>query len=185
MRKGGWLMALGWLLLGFPLGLLHATVSPPEQLEWHGKTYSLATQPLEQRYAGEQVRPRFMRAPLVKAGGDRGYIGHWQLEDDRLYLQDIESWLCSDGAVLKTDCRKVTLNDVFGGGTKAPVFAEWFNGDLVLSSQEPMREAAYRQTIRITLKAGKVTHIEMIGNAKAPTSFDGDREGAVRPEGTR
>ncbi|MFC4763839.1 hypothetical protein [Dyella koreensis] len=184
MRKGKWLMALGWLL-GFPLGLLHATVSPPEQLEWHGKNYNLATQPLEQRYAGEQVRPRFMSAPLVKAGGDRGYIGHWRLEDDRLYLLDIESWLCGEGAVLKTDCRKVTLDDVFGDGTKAPVLAEWFNGDLVLSSQEPVREAAYRPTIRITLKAGKVTHIEMIGNVPSPTSLDGERKGAVRPEGNR
>ncbi|SFS17894.1 hypothetical protein SAMN05216570_3681 [Dyella sp. OK004] len=172
MRKSGWPIALGWLLLGFPLGLLHATALPPERLEWHGMTYSLATQPLDQRYTGGQVRPHFMRAPLVEADGDRGYIGHWQLEDDRLYLLDIESWLCSDGAALKTDCRKVTLDDVFGVSTKAPVFAEWFNGDLVLSSQESMHEAAYRHAIRITLKAGKVTHIETVDNMRTSISSE-------------
>lgn len=185
MRKGGWPIALGWLLLGFPLGVLHATASLPEQLEWHGKTYRLVTQPLEQRYVDGQVRPRFMRAPRVSTNGDRGYIGHWRLEDDRLYLLDIESWFCSDRAVLKTDCRKVTLDDVFGDGTKAPVFAEWFSGDLLLSSQESVHEAAYRYIIRITLKAGKVTHIQTVDSAHAPASPDGGWKDMAKPEGNR
>lgn len=158
MRRGWWVQGVGWLLLGLPLGLLHATTSLAERLEWHGKVYRLMAQPLEQRYAGGLARPRFMSTPRDTAGGDsRGYMASWRLEDDRLYLLEIESWLCKDAVVRETDCRKATLDDVFGNGTRAPVFAEWFNGDLVLLDREVVDS---QPTIRITLKAGKVTHIE-------------------------
>jgi hypothetical protein len=165
MRIGLWPQGMGWLLFSLPFGLLHATTPLAERLEWHGKVYRLMALPLEQRYTAGLARPGFMSAPLDTAGGDgRGYVGSWRLEDDRLYLLEIESWLCKGAAVRKADCRKATLDDVFGNGAKAPVFADWFNGDLVLLDREARAVAdshvANSPTIRITLKAGKVTHIE-------------------------
>jgi len=159
----------GWLLLGLPLSLLHATAAPaPEHLEWHGKVYDLMTQPLEQRYTEAQVRPRFMRAPLQSPRDDRGYVGSWRLEDDRLYLLAVDSWLCRDGATRTSDCRKATLHDVLGEDATTPLFAEWFNGELILASPETASAVSMKygtargRTIHITLKAGKVTHIQTL-----------------------
>ena len=172
-RWTGWL-GLVPLLGGLSPGPLHATAQQAERIEWHGKAYLLFTQPLEQRYPDRQQRPSFMVAPLTRAANNaRGYIGSWRLEDDRLYLVDIQAWFCKEGATGSADCRKVTVPDLFGDGAKAPVFADWFNGELTLPDGALLRRApleygaSYQRTIRITLKGGKVTRIQTVDHTSA------------------
>lgn len=144
--------------------------SPPERLEWHGRTYDVLGDPLAQHYAGRE-RPRFMPAPLRSATDDeRGYTGRWRLEDDRLYLVDIDTWLCIDAAVYAGECHRATLPELFGVAPGKPVFAEWYSGELVLPDAVSSR--AMERTIRITLKAGRVTRIETV-DEKQPA--DGNR----------
>jgi hypothetical protein len=164
-RWPGWLRwpclaLLSWPAFGAP--------SPPERLEWHGRIYDLAGAPLEQRYPGGQGRPRF-QASAGEAGTERGYAGRWRLEDDRLYLVDIDAQLCDVHTTKQAACRRATLADLFGIAPGRTVFAEWFNGVLVLSPSRtppsPQGEAD-EPTYRITLKAGKVTRIEAVGGRR-------------------
>lgn len=154
-------LALSCLLLPWA-----AQATPPERLEWHGRSYQLIGDPLAQRYAGRD-RPRFMPAPLrAVADDERGYSGRWRLEDDRLYLVDIDTWLCLDAAVYVGECHRATLPELFGVAPGKPVFADWYSGELVLPGAAPVPAADHERTIRITLKAGRVTHIEMVGQAR-------------------
>jgi hypothetical protein len=176
---------LGWL----PLGLLQASAQQAERIEWHGKAYLLFTQPLEQRYPDPRQRPSFMVAPLTRAADNaRGYIGSWRLEDDRLYLVDIQAWFCKEGASAHADCRKVTVADLFGDGATGPVFADWFNGELTLPDGAPLRQApleygsSYQRTIRITLKGGKVTRIQTIDNTSGAGADHADGQRRERKD---
>ncbi|MEV8521565.1 hypothetical protein ABZR86_17340 [Dyella marensis] len=154
----------GWLALScLLLPLAAQALPPPERLEWHGRTYELKSDPLAQRYAGRE-RPRFMPAPLRAASDDeRGYSGRWRLEDDRLYLVDIDTWLCLDAAVYVGECHRATLPELFGVAPGKPVFAEWYSGELVLP--DALSSRASEPAIRITLKAGRVTRIERVDPA--------------------
>lgn len=171
MRAWQSLGGIGLMLLATP-GLPHAMPLSAERLEWHGKTYELLSAPLEQRYPDRVARPRFMPAPLRAAGTGRGYVGSWRLEDDRLYLVNIDGWLCGDAAVRPDDCRRATLADLFGAAADKPVFAQWYSGELTLPDGALLRDgrsgygALHERTIRITLKAGKVIHIETTDNAR-------------------
>ncbi|MGO4701844.1 hypothetical protein [Dyella sp. 2RAB6] len=158
-------LALSCLLLLMLLPWAAQALPPPERLEWHGRTYAVLGDPLAQRYAGRD-RPRFMPAPLHTATDEeRGYSGRWRLEDDRLYLVDIDSWLCIDAAVYAGECHRVTLPELFGVAPGKPVFADWYSGELVLPP-DALSSRARERTIRITLKAGKVTRIETVDEAQ-------------------
>lgn len=156
-------LALPWFAYAMPL---HT-----ERLEWHGKTYELLSEPLEQHYPDRQARPRFMPAPLRAAGDERGYVASWRLEEDRLYLVDIDTWFCAAATVRSVDCRRATLAELFGTAPGGEVSADWYSGELILPDGAllPGDRAGYgaphERTIRITLKAGKVTRIETIDNA--------------------
>ena len=166
-RRLGW---LGLLCLAMPAWTVLATPSSPERIEWHGKSYDLLSEPLEQRYPGGQGRPHFRMEAAKGLGAERGYAGRWRLEDDRLYLVDIDAWFCGNGSG-DVACRRATLPLLFGAAPGQPIFADWFNGELVLSEAAPehsSRVAARGRTIHILLKAGKVARIETVDEKRFP-----------------
>lgn len=170
-RRPGWSGLLWLALLAWPA---LAVTSEPERLEWHGRMYDLANAPLEQRYPEGQGRPRFRAQPAQEGDTGRGYAGRWRLEDDRLYLVDIDAWLCGDGGTSETACRRATLAGLFGPTAGQAVFADWFTGELVLSNSQPPRSARGGQdgrAFRITLKSGRVTYIETLG--RKPRAAEG------------
>lgn len=163
VRASRWLGRLGLLCLVLPAWTF-ATPAGPERIEWHGKSYDLLGQPLEQRYPGGQGRPHFRVEAAKGTVVNRGYIGRWRLEDDRLYLVDIDAWFCGDGTGV-APCRRATLPLLFGAAPGEPVFADWFNGELVLSEAAP-QDVARGRTIHVLLKAGKVAHIESVDETR-------------------
>lgn len=165
MRADRWPGWFGLLCLAFAPWPSPASPSVPERVEWHGKSYVLLSEPLEQRYPSGSGRPRFRLLPGSDGGAaGRGYTGRWRLEDDRLYLVDIDTWLCGEAGTAEASCRRATLPGLFGATPGKPVFAEWFTGELVLS-EAALPPSALARTIRITLKAGKVTRIERVDGA--------------------
>ena len=85
-----------------------------EKLTYKGQKYELYTEPL---------RPYLYEHPIERLGRRtncwRGYVGHWAIEDDKLYLVEL-------------DCLELPprndLDDIFSGQQK--VFAEWFSGTI-------------------------------------------------------
>ncbi len=94
------------------------TAQIPETLHFHGEKLSLCGCPLGSylRLAGIQLE---FRAPMTCLW--RGYVGSWEIVDDRLYLIDLHGKL-ADG----TDVNLATLFPDF----PQRVFAHWYTGVL-------------------------------------------------------
>ena len=92
------------------------TAQAREILIYKGKKYGMATEPLEPYIEANDIRFSSM---IECSGCWRGYIGTWSIEDNRLYLIDIDT---------DDNGKKVKLEDLFPNQEK--VFADWFTGEL-------------------------------------------------------
>lgn len=94
------------------------TVQIAEKLTYNEQKYKLHTEPLKP-YIDEHPIERLGRTLIERTDCWRGYVGHWAIEDDKLYL-------------VQLDCLELpprnALDDIFSGQQK--VFAEWFSGTI-------------------------------------------------------
>lgn len=135
-----------------------------EWVRWHGRSYLLTEQPLADRIPDLRSAAHFVAPPGDGAPATRGYVALWQLDDDRLYLHDIQAWRCAESS-LPSRCTPLTLRDLFGPVASAPLLADWFSGELHLrldrESCGPGDDcASLPGNVRLTLKAGKLMRIE-------------------------
>ena len=100
------------------------TLQIAEKLTYNGQKYELHTEPLRP-YLYKHPIERPSRARTFSTACWRGYVGHWAIEDDKLYLVEL-------------DCFEVphrnALDDLFPG--QEQVFAEWFSGTIHTVSDE-------------------------------------------------
>lgn len=89
------------------------TIQAREIIQYRGKSYSLYDFPLE---PFKKQHPEFPFPGRCSAAW-RGYVGHWKIEQDKLYL-------CLLGL------GQHTMEEVFGHSE--PVFAQWYSGFLKL-----------------------------------------------------
>ncbi len=94
------------------------TAQISENLVYRNTGYALFTEPLEEWFRQCGRRPPFA---LRLTACWRGYLGSWEITDDRLYLVDLEGTMQSG--------EEANLQTVFPDQV-GPVFAEWFSGDL-------------------------------------------------------
>ena len=89
-----------------------------EKLIYNGQKYELHTEPLRP-YFYEHPIERSSRTLIESTDCWRGYVGHWAIEADKLYLVEL-------------DCLELpprnALDALFPGQQK--VFAEWFSGTI-------------------------------------------------------
>ena len=117
-----------------------ATAQAPDVLVYQGEKKDLFSNPLEVFYeSANRKRPKFMIQPMtISSGNWRGYIATWEVENQRLYLRDIQSWLCPRQNEAR--CRKVTLASLFPGKVRdGRVSADWFTGELRIPDGEQLR----------------------------------------------
>lgn len=94
------------------------TAQVAEQLDYLGEMLSMCSQPLDSFFEAAGRSPRFAANSTACW---RGYVGHWRIEADRLYLISIRAELEGGSAV--------TLNQIFPGYSER-VWAHWFSGTL-------------------------------------------------------
>lgn len=94
----------------------------------------LFVRPLDQFLESLQSRPKF---PAWTTSCHRGYIGHWELRGERLYLQRLEGYIGR---------RKGCMLPVVFPDASHPVFAEWYSGTL----RVPLGEIVARQNLGYT-----------------------------------
>ena len=92
------------------------TVQIAEKLTYNEQKYKLHTEPLEP-YLDEHLIERLGRTLIERTDCWRGYVGHWAIEDDKLYLVELDSFEIP---------HRNALDDLFPNQEK--VFAEWFSG---------------------------------------------------------
>jgi hypothetical protein len=127
--------------------------------------YASPSYPLESYYRDEKYRPTFRQAPnmLSSSSNTRGYVAHWEIESDTLYLRGIRTWVCDS----QDKCERADLEQLFGNKcVKGKVEATWYSGELRLSDGYG---SEYERDIILTVEFGKVVKKETIDNQRKKT----------------
>ena len=95
-----------------------ASGQEPDLLFHDGKIQPLFTNPLESFYKSDKKRPNFTIAPnTFRSTNSRGYVAYWEIIDDSLYLKAIDSWVCGETMLQKTNekinCEKADIKQFF------------------------------------------------------------------------
>lgn len=103
-----------------------------DRLIYKGEEYGIATEPLQ---------PYLLKHNVKFISSDtscwRGYVGSWMVEDNKLYLIDLEANICTDRKISFRTYTKVGLDYLFHDQEK--VFANWFSGVIRIPHGKMMR----------------------------------------------
>ena len=101
------------------------TLQIREKLTYNGEVYEMFDEPLESYHYKYDIERLNRTQTIFSTNCWRGYVGHWAIEDDKLYLVEL-------------DClelpRRNALDALFLGQQK--VFAEWFSGSISTTLNE-------------------------------------------------
>lgn len=141
------------------------TAQIPERLTYNGESVSMACTP-----GLPEDSPRIVRAENPVGTGVfpfltfstacwRGYVGSWEIKDNRLYLTGVSGRLALVG--------------------DEPLFADWVSRTLVVTRGEMIRyvhmgfASLYEEEIHLTVEHGVITRTETIDN-REKAGNDGD-----------
>ena len=130
-----------------------------EKLIYEGERVSMFSEPLRDYFAQCGHQPEF---ELTYTALWRGYVGTWEIADNRLYIIGLTGTL-KDG----TDADLAT---VFPGHPDR-VFAQWYSGTLRIPEGKPITyvhmgfESTYERDRLITIENGIVTGVEVVENS--------------------
>lgn len=139
------------------------TAQIAEQLLYEGKSVAMCSTPLSNYFAMTGVRPRFEDNCTALW---RGYVGHWEIIDNRLYLVELHGTL-EDG----TDVSVATVFPDFPDR----VFAHWYSGTIRIPQGKMLKYlhagfgSTYERDLILELERGVVvaTHIRHNGKSDA------------------
>ncbi len=97
-----------------------------ERITYDDKNLSMFSEPLESYFSDEHPRPNFY-ARLTSCY--RGYVGSWKIEENRLYLLELDGDIISECPSGEVKYRPIDLIDVLTA-SESPVFANWYSGEL-------------------------------------------------------
>lgn len=129
-----------------------------EKLLYEGKEMSMCEEPLAQFFSLTNHWPKFQE---VCTALWRGYIGSWEIINDRLYLTGIDATL--------ENGEKVTLETLFPGYPER-VFAHWYSGTLRIPQGELLEYvhmgygSKYERDLLIDIEKGVITRTRVTEN---------------------
>jgi len=138
------------------------TAQMPERLTYKGEKLSLAEQPLSAFFKLARSKPAMAETSSALW---RGYIGSWEVTNERLYLLGLDGRL-EDGSAL-------TLDLLFPGFPDR-VFAHWYSGDLRIPRGKLLNyihvgyASVYEQDLILSIECGMVVRETVRHNGKAP-----------------
>ena len=89
----------------------------PELLNYQGEKRSFQEEPLAPYLEFHQIDDRFLS---YSSENERGYIGVWEILDDKLYLTDLKGF--------NQKMRLIGMIDIFLD--EAAIFAGWYTGEI-------------------------------------------------------
>jgi hypothetical protein len=128
-----------------------------EVLVINGKEVAMACEPLKQYFDQLKSPPQLL---TVIRANERGYLGKWAIIDNKLYLIGFIG-------VLNTR-EEIALEDIFP--EKQIVFAEWFNGEIVLNQgrilalKNEFQPATYEKDIHLDFVNGYLINTYVVEN---------------------
>ena len=91
----------------------------------------------------------------------RGYLGIWQINDNRLFLVKLKGYI-------DKDYKEVELEYIFPG--KKEVFADWFSGEIRISQGELLKyvhmgyQSIFEKDLFLEFKGGVLMNEKIIDN---------------------
>lgn len=122
------------------------TAQYPDLIRYKRHFHNLCSEPLEPYFSERRPKPEMFAYDCTACW--RGYRGIWAIRRGRLYLDRISPWPwpgSGSAAVTKAEAEELfqrSMSATFSAAT-APVFAEWFSGELRLLSGELLRSARF------------------------------------------
>ena len=137
------------------------TAQASENLIYEGKAYSMCSEPLSQYFALGGAAPEF-QSPSTALW--RGYLGDWEIIENRLYLIKFKGFL-DDG----TEANLTTLFPEY----PERVYAHWYCGTLrlpdgkLLNYEHMGYGSTYERDILIEIEKGKVIDVKIKHNGES------------------
>lgn len=114
------------------------TVQFPDSIRYKRRIHILCSEPLEPYFSEQRPKPEMFAETCTAC--HRGYLGIWAIRRGRLYLDRIVPWPWPIGVTSETadELCSHSMSALFPGAT-APVFAEWYSGELSLRWGKQLR----------------------------------------------
>jgi hypothetical protein len=137
------------------------TIQISEKLLYMGKIHGMREAPLAMYFELEMVEPAF---EIQVSSLWRGYVGTWEIVDDRLYMVELTGKL-EDGS-------DANLATIFPSHPDK-VFAHWYSGKISIHQGQrikyvPGYSSVYEKDLFFIIDKGVVTNVEVILNCKLP-----------------
>ena len=119
------------------------TAQYPDSIRYKRRFHNLCSEPLEAYFSERRLKPEMFATSCTACW--RGYRAIWAIRHGRLYLDWISPWPWpgrGSAAATKAESEELfqrSLSAIFPGAT-APVFAEWFSGELGLWPRKFLRD---------------------------------------------
>ena len=149
------------------------TVQALERLYYEGEWLSLETQPLEVYFKQIGQQPEF---EVVATNNWRGYIGGWEIVDDKLYLKQLHQMgfrKTESGIRIDLVPNKISVVDIFPE-SDGRVYADWFTGKLRCPQGAKLKiddrpfTPIYERYHVLTIERGILKHSELVPGKMPP-----------------
>lgn len=146
------------------------TAQIKETLIFQGETCAMASEPLYPWLNRRRNKKIQFRRPHTACS--RGYVGTWEIIDDRLHLVKIRAKFLDE--------REVELHDLFPE-SPLPVFANWFDGELRCPSGKLLGyvhsgySSIHERDLFLKFKAGILIEQRTITNETPPTAEEHEK----------
>jgi hypothetical protein len=127
------------------------TAQISEKMIFEGNAYNMANAPL--RSVLSRKKNRHLRLMPKSTACRRGYVGYWEIVEDRLFLKSFNAKLI--------DGTPFGMGDLFPDEPQ-PVFAQWYTGVLTLPYGEELKyvhsgfESIYEFSMHLKIENGRV-----------------------------
>jgi hypothetical protein len=146
-----------------------ATAQAPDHLIYEGETHALFSNPLEEYFNENNVRPKdIFSEGCISSACWRGYVALWEIKGKYLYLLKIEP--CCEGG-------EIPISKIFPG-RDAPIKATWFSGELRIPQGKELSYvhmgygSVYEKDLILTIKNGRLIKKKTIDNTKKKISSE-------------
>jgi hypothetical protein len=141
------------------------TAQVSETLWYEGKEHGMCSEPLNVYFDLTGERPKFAE---MDTSCWRGYVGEWEIRDDRLYLIGLEGRL--------VDGEEATLESIFPGFPDR-VLAHWYSGTVRVPEGELLDYvhggylSTYERDVFLTFEKGVLVGTETRKNNPPDTDM--------------
>jgi hypothetical protein len=142
------------------------TTQVREELLYEGKQVSMCSTPLSDFFAMADSKPTFAHRSTACW---RGYIGQWEITDNRLFLIGLKATL-RDGSPVSV----ATIFPYFTGR----IFANWYTGTLHIPEGELIQyfhggfESVYERDLFLDIKEGVVVDTRLVKKSVSVHALD-------------